>query len=167
MTSALRYTDVISWGGKSPLHGFTLHLMPLRHLPPPLHHLTAAFSFLLSISSPGPAVTFLPLHLPPPPSSILPLPLPSQRPGLSGCQSGLPTAAITIPPPTHPDISWHTRGQRAQAPHSFLQLLHLFILPFLPFLPSVLLFLPVNLCVPTCDLAQTSLMFVIFYSLYH
>lgn len=33
------------------------------------------------------------------------------RLAFSRCQSVLPTAAITIPPPTRPDISWHSGGQ--------------------------------------------------------
>lgn len=55
-------------------------------------------------------------------SPIFPFPPPSQRSGLSGCQSALPTAAITIPPPTHPDIFWHTSEHREERhlTHSFI-----------------------------------------------
>lgn len=61
----------------------------------------AAFTLSLSLLSPGAAIILLWLHLalhPP----LHPLALPSQRPGLSECQSGLPTAAITIPPSNSP-----------------------------------------------------------------
>lgn len=131
---------------KKHTHFSTTHLpafFPFPHLPPHHHlqllspslrhssHLLAFPGHCLptNLHSPGPAVILLQLCLlpaPPPPPNNPPL---SQWPGLSGCQSGLPTAAITIPPPTHPDISWHTKGQRAEALHSLLQLLHLFISP--------------------------------------
>lgn len=63
-------------------------------------------------------------------SSILPFLLPSQWSGLSECQSGLPTAAITIPPPTRPDISRHVGESKGaislQLPH-FITHLSLFL----------------------------------------
>lgn len=85
---------------------------------------TVTFSLLTS-----PNLDQLSLSWPSIYSSIPSLPPPAQQPGLSGCQSGLPTAAITIPPPTCPDISWHTGGQKAQEPLFFLRLLPLFIQP--------------------------------------
>lgn len=88
----------------------------------------------LSLPSPGPAVTSLALRL------LLHTPS-FQWPGLSTCQSGLPTATITIPPPPLADISWHTGGQRAEAAHSLLSIapfLHLTLSP--PFCLSSSLF---------------------------
>ena len=126
----------------------SLHLPPLLRRTPPAWAVTSGrfpFSLHLSDSYLLPAVVhLLPPNLPSPGPAVISLPLClllhththtqtdtqtdthallrslslSLWPGLSGCQSGLPTAAITIPPPTYPDISRHTRGQSAEAPHS-------------------------------------------------
>ncbi len=131
--------------------------------------LTISHLFLLSsnLHSPGPAVTFLLLHL------LLYALLHSCPPLLYTvsvawpfCVSiSLPTAAITIPPPTHSDISWHTRGQRAEAPHSLIQLLHLCILPAHS-RPALCLFFftrqsfHTNLKPPSCFIICTSFFFL-------
>lgn len=169
-------------GDKSTLYDSTTHLTPFRHLPPPLPHLTAAFSLPLSLLPLlPPTLTFSPVTSPHLDQlslsyrsiyfSILPLPPPLSSLAFLGVNQACPQQPLpfhlqhTL---TFPD-TLEGREQRHHTPSLNCSISSSY--PLTPILPSVFLFLPVNLYMPTRGLAlKPSLMLSylhLFLPLFH